>query len=195
MRSFKEQNKIAWNEAKYKKTLSEDELKVYKSLDRLTKDTLVIEYLKGNTFDILNESSMKKIDALTYEANKDEIDRKKQKEQNKIAKSNETEEDKLVRFFNTQGINNPTNATLNAFKKQKIMANYDNFYHTLGMFTLNMEKQAKYNYYMSQQKQNFIQIAQLDILIKQNNDSLNQNHEILKQNEQIIELLTQIANK
>ena len=138
---------------------------------------------------------MKKIDALTYEANKDEIDRKKQKEQNKIAKSNETEEDKLVRFFNTQGINNPTNATLNAFKKQKIMANYDNFYHTLGMFTLNMEKQAKYNYYMSQQKQNFIQIAQLDILIKQNNDSLNQNHEILKQNEQIIELLTQIANK
>ena len=60
MRSFKEQNKIAWNEAKYKKTLSEDELKVYKSLDRLTKDTLVIEYLKGNTFDILNESSMKK---------------------------------------------------------------------------------------------------------------------------------------
>ena len=195
MRSFKEQNKIAWNEAKYKKTLSEDELKVYKSLDRLTKDTLVIEYLKGNTFDILNESSMKKIDALTYEANKDEIDRKKQKEQNKIAKSNETEEDKLVRFFNTQGINNPTNATLNAFKKQKIMANYDNFYHTLGMFTLNMEKQAKYNYYMSQQKQNFIQIAQLDILIKQNNDSLNQNHEILKQNEQIIELLNQIANK
>ena len=195
MRSFKEQNKIAWNEAKYKKTLSEYELKVYKSLDRLTKDTLVIEYLKGNTFDILNESSMKKIDALTYEANKDEIDRKKQKEQNKIAKSNETEEDKLVRFFNTQGINNPTNATLNAFKKQKIMANYDNFYHTLGMFTLNMEKQAKYNYYMSQQKQNFIQIAQLDILIKQNNDSLNQNHENLKQNEQIIELLTQIANK
>ena len=64
--------------------------------------------------------------------------------------------------------------------KTKIMANYDNFYHTLGMFTLNMEKQAKYNYYMSQQKQNFIQIAQLDILIKQNNDSLNQNHEIFK---------------
>ena len=35
-----------------------------------------------------------------------------------------------------------------------------------------MEKQATYNYYMSQQKQNFVQIAQLDTLIKQHNDLL-----------------------
>lgn len=54
-----------------------------------------------------------------------------------------------------------------AFDKQSIFANFDNFYHAMGQFTFNMEKQAKYNYYMSQQKQNFIQIAQLDTLIKQ----------------------------
>ena len=58
-----------------------------------------------------------------------------------------------------------------------------------------MEKQATYNYYMSQQKQNFDQIAQLDTLIKQHNDLLNQNHKVLQQNDEIIELLKQIANK
>lgn len=48
---------------------------------------------------------------------------------------------------------------------------------------------------MSQQKQNFVQIAQLDTLIKQHNDLLNQNHKVLQQNDEIIELLKQIANK
>ena len=38
-----------------------------------------------------------------------------------------------------------------AFDKQSIFANFDNFYHAMGQFTFNMEKQAKYNYYMSQQ--------------------------------------------
>lgn len=103
--------------------------------------------------------------------------------------------DKLNKFFKTQGIFEPTTTTKNAFNKQSITANFDNFYHALGSFTFNMEKQATYNYYMSQQKQNFIQIAQLDTLIKQHNDLLNQNHKVLKQNEEIISLLKEIANK
>lgn len=195
MRSFKEQNKISWNESKYKKTLNTDELKVYKTLDRQTKDTLVIEYLKGNHFNILDASSMKQVDALTYEANKKEIDLKRKKRAEKVENQTETERDKSLKFFATQGINNPTKTTLDAFNKQKIMANFDNFYHSIGMLTLNMEKQATYNYYMSQQKQNFLQIAQLDTLIKQHNDLLNQNHKVLKQNEEIISLLKEIANK
>ncbi|AIR82689.1 hypothetical protein K4P24_09700 [Staphylococcus epidermidis] len=73
----------------------------------------------------------------------------------------------MIKFFKTQGIDEPTETTKKAFDKQSIFANFDNFYHAMGQFTFNMEKQAKYNYYMSQQKQNFIQIAQLDTLIKQ----------------------------
>ena len=89
--------------------------------------------------------------------------------------------DKLIGFFQTQGINNPSNTTIEAFRHQQIFANFDNFYHAVGQFTLNMEKQAQYNYYMSQQKQNFINIAQQDKLIKQN--------------EGIIRLLKIIADK
>ncbi|MGW7906284.1 hypothetical protein ACWEXP_00755 [Staphylococcus pseudoxylosus] len=87
----------------------------------------------------------------------------------------------LDKFFATQGIYNPSRTTTDAFTKQNIMANFDKFYHALGAFTLNMEKQAMYNYYQTQQNQNFIQIAQNDKLIKQNDE--------------IIELLKQIANK
>ncbi|ANZ34653.1 hypothetical protein I6J04_01825 [Staphylococcus carnosus] len=87
----------------------------------------------------------------------------------------------MIGFFQTQGINNPSNTTIEAFRHQQIFANFDNFYHAVGQFTLNMEKQAQYNYYMSQQKQNFINIAQQDKLIKQN--------------EEIIRLLKIIADK
>ena len=103
--------------------------------------------------------------------------------------------DKMIKFFKTQGIDEPTETTKKAFDKQSIFANFDNFYHAMGQFTFNMEKQAKYNYYMSQQKQNFIQIAQLDTLIKQYNNLLDQNHKILQQNDEIINLLKQISNK
>ena len=58
---------------------------------------------------------------------------------------------KMIKFFKTQGIDEPTETTKKAFDKQSIFANFDNFYHAMGQFTFNMEKQAKYNYYMSQQ--------------------------------------------
>ena len=89
--------------------------------------------------------------------------------------------EKLEKFFKTQGIYNPSQTTMEAFKHQQIFANFDNFYHAIGQFTFNMEKQAQYNYYMSQQKQNFIQVAQ--------------NDKIIKQNDEIIQLLKIIAEK
>ncbi|MFP5164786.1 hypothetical protein U9L70_11400 [Staphylococcus equorum] len=98
--------------------------------------------------------------------------------QNETLKSNNQA---LNKFFATQGIYNPSQTTSDAFVKQNIMANFDKFYHALGSFTLNMEKQAMYNYYQTQQNQNFIQIAQNDTLIKQNDE--------------IIDLLKTIANK
>lgn len=91
------------------------------------------------------------------------------------------DKEKLNKFFATQGIYKPSQTTMDAFSKQNIQANFDKFYHALGTFTLNMEKQAMYNYYQTQQNQNFIQIAQNDKLIKQNDE--------------IIELLKTIASK
>lgn len=100
----------------------------------------------------------------------------------------DNEKEKLLKFFATQGIYNPNKTTMNALSKQNVMANFDKFYHTIGSLTFNMEKQAMYNYYQTQQNQNFIQIAQNDTSIKQQ-------EKIIEQNDEIIELLKIITNK
>lgn len=202
MISFKDQTKISWNESKYKKSLDKDELKIFKSLSRKEKDYLILFYINEEPVD-LSESDA--IDILRNRINEIELEDNQLKREEEIEASNKKieknkenekkKDEKLINFFKTQGINEPTSTTKNAFDKQSIFANFDNFYHALGTLTFNMEKQATYNYYMSQQKQNFVQIAQLDTLIKQNNDLLNQNHKVLQQNDEIIELLKQIANK
>lgn len=194
-RGFKEQNKIAWNEGKYKKSLSDSELKVFKSLSRNQKDTVVLQYLKNEPLDLLDENTIDLINKITYQEtgevvkSKDEVIEEKENKKKEKIESTELKQDKikkanydrLIKFFVTQGIYNPSQTTMDAFTKQNIMANFDKFYHALGTFTLNMEKQAMYNYYQTQQNQNFIQIAQNDTLIKQNDE--------------IIELLKTIANK
>lgn len=202
MISFKDQTKISWNENKYKKSLDKDELKIFKSLSRKEKDYLILFYINEEP---VNLSESDAIEILRDRINEIELEDKQLKREKEIEdssmkieknKQNEKKKDeKLIKFFKTQGINEPTSTTKNAFDKQSIFANFDNFYHALGQFTFNMEKQATYNYYMSQQKQNFVQIAQLDTLIKQHNDLLNQNRKVLQQNDEIIELLKQIANK
>ena len=45
----------------------------------------------------------------------------------------------MIKFFKTQGIDEPTETTKKAFDKQSIFANFDNFYHAMGQFTFNME--------------------------------------------------------
>ena len=202
MISFKDQTKISWNESKYKKSLDKDDLKIFKSLSRKEKDYLILFYINEEPVD-LSESDA--IDILRDRINEIELEEKQLKREEEIEASNKKieknkenekkKDEKLIKFFKTQGINEPTSTTKNAFDKQSIFANFDNFYHALGTLTFNMEKQATYNYYMSQQKQNFVQIAQLDTLIKQNNDLLNQNHKVLQQNDEIIELLRRIAEK
>lgn len=208
MISFKDQTKISWNESKYKKSLDKNEVKIFKSLSRKEKDYLILFYINEEPVDLSESDAIEilrdRINEIELEDNQlkreKEVEARNMKiEKNKqIARDKQNEknkDEKLIKFFKTQGINEPTSTTKNAFDKQSIFANFDNFYHALGQFTFNMEKQATYNYYMSQQKQNFIQIAQLDTLIKQHNDLLNQNHKVLKQNEEIISLLKEIANK
>ena len=60
-------------------------------------------------------------------------------------------------------------------------------YNGIGSFTTNLDKQAKFVFYDTQLKQNFVFIAQKDELIKQND-------KIIKQNDEIIKLLKQIAD-
>lgn len=202
MISFKDQTKINWHESKYKKSLDRDELKIFKSLTRKEKDYLILFYINKEPVD-LSESDA--IDILRDRINEIELEDRQLKREKEIKDSNtkieknkqieKNKDEKLIKFFKTQGINEPTSTTKDAFDKQSIFANFDNFYHALGQFTFNMEKQATYNYYMSQQKQNFVQIAQLDTLIKQHNDLLNQNHKVMQQNDEIIELLRRIVEK
>ena len=94
-------------------------------------------------------------------------------DESKFVKENENHlsdesREHLIKFFATQGIYNPSETTLKAFSKQSILANFDKFYNLMGMFTLNTEKQALYNYYKTQQKQNLYESPKNDKLIKQN---------------------------
>ena len=121
-----------------------------------------------------------------------------QKEEGKRNK----QDTKMGDFFLTQGISNPSNVTKYAFEHQSMMANWNKFYNGFGMLTLNMEKQAQYNYYDMQQRQNMINIAQNDAIIKQNEETLkvemdirDQNEKLIEQNNQMIELMKQMANK
>lgn len=203
MRGFKETNKISWNESKYKKALNDDEKKIFKSLTREQKDTAVIAYLNGKSINLMYPElhevlRQTEIEQLGYDPKEKEAEdlRKFELRQQKIEERQqemlkETEQkqqekeqnqyEKITTFLLKQGIKNPTKTTTEAFKQQQIYANFDNFYHTIGKITLDMEKQAQFHYYMTQQKQTFINIAQQDKLIKQN--------------EEIIQLLKAIADK
>ena len=131
-------------------------------------------YTEGNIIKDLNKEDKKKWKNFNIVTKKRLIhlfktDKKKKKKELEFSLSDssstnlnpdkvlsDNEKEKLINFFATQGIYYPSQTTLNAFSKQNIMANFDKFYHAFGTFTLNMEKQATYNYYQTQQNQNFI---------------------------------------
>ena len=122
-----------------------------------------------------------------------------EEQQNKASEAMETQDkytkEKLSSFFKTQGINKPSDTTLNAFERQDIMANFNKFYNFVGKLTLDHDKQAQFNFYDIQQRQNFIAVAQNDEIIKQNDKIVEQNETLIEQNETMIELMKQMANK
>ena len=122
-----------------------------------------------------------------------------EEQQNKVSKAMETQDkytkEKLSSFFKTQGIIKPSDTTLNAFERQDIMANFNKFYNFVGKLTLDHDKQAQFNFYDIQQRQNFIAVAQQDKIIQQNDEIVQQNQKLIEQNEQMIELMKQMANK
>lgn len=102
--------------------------------------------------------------------------------------NNEFHESKSAKSLNGQGIKDATDVTTYAYQKQNINPTLLKVYNSLGTFTTNVDKQAKFVFYDTQLKQNFVSIAQRDELIKQNN-------RIIEQNNEVIDLLKQIANK
>ena len=81
-----------------------------------------------------------------------------------------------------QGIDNPTKVTSNAFYQQNKANNFDDIYNLIGIGThLSQKEQAKFKHYKDMKTTSYVQIAQ--------------NDKIIKQNDEIIDLLKQIANK
>lgn len=88
-----------------------------------------------------------------------------------------------------QGIENPTKVTSNAFYQQNKANSFEDIYNLIGVGThLSQKEQAKFAHYKDMKTNTYVQIAQNDEIIKQNN-------KIQEQNDEIIELLKQIANK
>lgn len=88
-----------------------------------------------------------------------------------------------------QGINNPTKITSNAFYLQNKANSFEDIYNLIGVGThLSQKEQAKFVHYKDMKTNTYVQIAQNDEIIKQNN-------KIQEQNDEIIELLRKIAEK
>ncbi|MCR6086863.1 hypothetical protein [Staphylococcus aureus] len=150
----------------------------------------------------LNKEDKKVIDSLSIE----EQERLAQLQRNKDPRLTE-EVNKAIgkdnAFFNRQdkmneirekgiekqGIDNPTKVTSNAFYQQNKANSFDDIYNLIGIGSnLNQKEQAKFMHYKDMKTTSYVQIAQNDKLIKQQN-------EILYQNDRIIELLEKIVNK
>ena len=88
-----------------------------------------------------------------------------------------------------QGFSNPSRVSQQAYETLRIASTFDKFANTSGLLTtLDISKQAAFNYYNNQLQHNMLLASQNDELIKQNDT-------IIEQNEEMIKLLTQISNK
>ncbi|MEB5757445.1 hypothetical protein [Mammaliicoccus sciuri] len=168
MASTKDALKVSWKESSYKKTLSKEELNVYKSLKRNEKDDVVISWLNGNPINLLDDNNLNNIKNGNVE--------------------NELNNQKNSMRLENIGFISPTVATLTAYKQLKIGEKYNVFSNAIGSLTMDIHKQLQASFYTTQQSQMFLLSAQNDELIKQND-------KVISQNEQIIELLQQLVNK
>jgi hypothetical protein len=64
MVTFKENVAIGWKEGPYKKSLSKEELKVFKSLTRKQKDIVVVYHLRNKPVDLLQDKIFNKVNSL-----------------------------------------------------------------------------------------------------------------------------------
>ncbi|WP_239700240.1 hypothetical protein [Mammaliicoccus sp. D-M17] len=168
MATVKESMKVSWKESSYKKTLSKEELSVFKSLNREQKDDVVISWLNGNPINLLDDNNLNDIKNGNVE--------------------NELNNQKNSMRLENIGFISPTIATLTAYNRLNIGETSGSLLNAAGAFTTDRHKQLEALFYNTQQSQMFLLSAQNDELIKQND-------KVISQNDQIINLLQQIANK
>lgn len=87
--------------------------------------------------------------------------------------NNEEYESKANKKLNGQGIKEATDVTSYAYQKQNIRPSLLKVYNGIGSFTTNLDKQAKFVFYDTQLKQNFVFIAQKMNLLNRMIKSLN----------------------
>ncbi|WP_323706946.1 hypothetical protein P3U62_08440 [Mammaliicoccus vitulinus] len=168
MATVKESMKVSWKESGYKKTLSKEELAVFKTLNRDKKDDVVLAWINGTPVNLLNEDALKSVNNNTLE-----IDLNTQKN---------------IEHLEKLGFASPSMSTITAFNRLNIGATTNTLLNAAGAFTTDRHKQLQSIFYNTQQSQMFLLSAQNDELIKQN-------ERVIEQNEEIINLLQQIANK
>lgn len=146
--------------------------KFFKGLDDETKIEL------HNTFKEEGKEALKRdVQKLMYESNP------------------ELKEQRIKKFSNAYGLNDPTEVTTNAINSQNMSVTMDKIGNFMGMLTMDVKVQAQMAFYNAQVSQNFIKIAQQDETIKQNNTIVAQNERLIEQNDIMIELMKQMANK
>lgn len=179
-RSFKDQNKVSWNEGKYKRTLNSDSKTIFKSLDRIQKDTVVLEYTRGNIIDLTQENIQEIIDVITYE----------DLGYNPSTKKKEFKETKssLGGYMARRGLTNLTNETQQLLIDGNYKSSLDSFQSGWAKISGNVYQNTMINTGIGQLDTNLAQIKLMDNMLKDN--------KILKeQNDEIIELLKTIASK
>lgn len=148
MASVKDSMKIGWQEGNYKKSLSREELVIYKSLNRVTKDDVILAWIKDKPVNLS--------DFIIDEP--DEIDLDKQKNINQLK---------------NLGFSSPSASTVTAFNRLNIGATANSLLNMMGAFTTDRHKQLQSIFYQTQQSQMFLLSAQNEKVIEQNDEIIN----------------------
>ncbi|MBF7029704.1 hypothetical protein [Staphylococcus kloosii] len=208
MITFKEQTKVSWNEGKYKKSLSDEELKIYKSLTRNEKDHLVLFYLNNTPISLSDRNWFSelsnRINEREKEQSKEIVERNLRKEEKVNKKFDNLSEDQiefkktkaaLGGYMARRGLTNLTNETQQLLVDGNYKSNLDSFQSGWAKISGNPYQNTIINTNIGQLDTNLAQIKLMDNMLKDNNKLKEQNEKLIKQNDEIIELLKIIANK
>ncbi|AVQ35762.1 hypothetical protein [Staphylococcus kloosii] len=208
MITFKEQTKVSWNEGKYKKTLSDEELKTYKSLTRNEKDYLVLFYLDDTPISLSDRNWFSELSNRINEREKEqsrEIVEKNLRKEEKVNKKFDNLNDEQIEFKEAKaalggymarrGLTNLTKETQKLLIDGNYKSNLDSFQSGWAKISGNPYQNTIINTNIGQLDTNLAQIKLMDNMLKDNKELCEQNEKLIKQNNEIIELLKTIANK
>lgn len=208
MITFKEQTKVSWNEGKYKKSLSDEELKLYKSLTRQEKDYLVLFYLNDEPVSLSDRDWYSELSNRINEREKEQsreiVERNLRKEEKVNKKFDNLSKDQiefkktkaaLGGYMARRGLTNLTKETQQLLVDGNYKSNLDSFQSGWAKISGNPYQNTIINTNIGQLDTNLAQIKLMDNMLKDNNKLKEQNEKLIKQNDEIIKLLKIIANK